>query len=459
MFVIFKYSHGYPKFASIRLFNMATSVLLPPTEKVKGLKELNRKLFEKTVLVPSLHLDKSTVSKAIPIIKKYLLKLENFKAVQPCNSDVTIYLNPDKVKHWTCISEEDSSQLYSLGVSNNNLKFEDITLTYNNYTYDIILKSVLPGDNDGLSSFTKIGHILHVNLREHLLPYKKLIGEVLLEKVKNCKSVVNKLDMIDNTYRNFEMEILSGEDNMQTSVKENGCLFEFDFSTVYWNSRLCTEHERIIEIVKSNDLFIDVFAGVGPFSIPIAKKGCYVHANDLNPESYRWLNHNMKINKVKEDYIKTYNKDGKDFIKTEVKNILMKNINNYNIHIVMNLPALAVEFVPHFVGLLKENTLEIIKPPVLYVYCFAKGSETNTDFTAIAKTSVIKNIGFDISDKIINIFEVRTVSNFKKMMRVSLKLDKDILIGTTENLKRKRDDIEQDTQKILKCENGEEKTQ
>ena len=59
-----------------------------------------------------------------------------------------------------------------------------------------------------------------------------------------------------------------------------------------------TEHQRLVESVKPGDILYDVFAGVGPFAIPAAKKGCFVHANDLNPESYHWLQHNIELNKV-----------------------------------------------------------------------------------------------------------------------------------------------------------------
>ena len=42
----------------------------------------------------------------------------------------------------------------------------------------------------------------------------------------------------------------------------------------------------------------DVFAGVGPFAIPAAKNGCAVFANDLNPDSVKWLRHNVNSNNV-----------------------------------------------------------------------------------------------------------------------------------------------------------------
>lgn len=76
-------------------------------------------------------------------------------------------------------------------------------------------------------------------------------------------------------------------------------MFAFDFTKVYWNSRLHTEHERLVQLFSADDVIADVFAGVGPFALPAAKKGCGVLANDLNPESYKWLLHNIGSNKVR----------------------------------------------------------------------------------------------------------------------------------------------------------------
>ena len=67
---------------------------------------------------------------------------------------------------------------------------------------------------------------------------------------------------------------------------------------MYWNSRLHTEHNRLVQLFNPGDVIADVFAGVGPFALPAAKKGCGVLANDLNPESYRWLLRNVESNKV-----------------------------------------------------------------------------------------------------------------------------------------------------------------
>lgn len=82
------------------------------------------------------------------------------------------------------------------------------------------------------------------------------------------------------------------------SQHEADCRFTFDFSEVYWNSRLHTEHSRLVEQFKPEDVVADVFAGVGPFAIPAAKKGCGVFANDLNPNSFKYLSKNITDNRV-----------------------------------------------------------------------------------------------------------------------------------------------------------------
>lgn len=45
-----------------------------------------------------------------------------------------------------------------------------------------------------------------------------LSGQVMIDKNPGITSAVNKINNIDNTYRNFQMEVLSGEENMMTKV-------------------------------------------------------------------------------------------------------------------------------------------------------------------------------------------------------------------------------------------------
>jgi len=111
-------------------------------------------------------------------------------------------------------------------------------------------------------------------------------------------TVVNKLDIIHSVYRNFQMEVIAGEENFTVTQPHLDCTFTFDFSKVYWNTRLETEHRRLVEGFKVGEAVCDVFAGVGPFAVPAGRRKCFVLANDLNPDSYGSMTGNITVNKV-----------------------------------------------------------------------------------------------------------------------------------------------------------------
>jgi tRNA (guanine37-N1)-methyltransferase len=168
---------------------------------------------------------------------------------------------------------------------------------------DEILSATLPADMEEIpSGFSVVGHIAHMNLRAPVLPYKYHIGAVVLSKnaSQGITTVVNKLDVIDTKYRNFEMEVIAGEDNFIVTQNHLDCEFTFDFSKVYWNTRLNTEHGRLVDMFQRGEAVCDVFAGVGPFAVPAGKKKVFVIANDLNPASCESLMRNIKTNKVQQ---------------------------------------------------------------------------------------------------------------------------------------------------------------
>jgi hypothetical protein len=142
--------------------------------------------------------------------------------------------------------------------------------------------------------------IAHFNLRESDLPYKSLIAEVILDKNPHLKTVINKIEDVgaDSQFRTFPYEVLRGPHDLNVEVKENGCIFEFDYSKVYWNSKLEKEHTRLIEQFQPGEVVCDVMAGIGPFAVPAGKAGVFVWANDYNPESFHYLKEAITRNKV-----------------------------------------------------------------------------------------------------------------------------------------------------------------
>ncbi|XP_040153693.1 tRNA (guanine(37)-N1)-methyltransferase isoform X2 [Anopheles arabiensis] len=409
---------------------------LHPPATVRGMKQLDRSAFSKTIKVPHLLVPKDkNLNDICRASKKYLLKMERYKPV--ITEEYKITLHPLAVQKWEDLAE---LNLEKLDIGSEALVWEEIQLTYENWKYDEIFKAILPADKEALSSFSKIGHIIHLNLKDHLLPYKELIGQVICDKIADCRTVVNKSLSIDNTYRNFQMELLCGEPDYRVSVKENGCLFEFDFSKVYWNPRLSTEHEKIVKMLAKTDTLFDLYAGVGPFTVPAARRRCKVLANDLNPDSYEALVHNCTLNKVSK-HVTCHNKDAVDFIKHEVKQALLEKCTDESmegdIHITMNLPAMAVEHLVHFPGLLKGEDVVLRKQPLVHVYCFAKGAE---DKKQIARELVEHWLGTDVTDKLKEIAFVRNVAPNKDMMRVSFYLTEDLLLGRTAVKKRQHEE-------------------
>ena len=137
-------------------------------------------------------------------------------------------------------------------------------------------------------------------MREQYLPYKTLIANVLLDKNPTIRTVINKIDDVgtQNEYRTFRYELLAGEPSMDVEVRELDCVFRFDYSKVYWNTRLNTEHKRLVDMFHPGEVVCDVMAGVGPFAVPAGKKRVFVWANDLNPDSYKSLVEAVASNKV-----------------------------------------------------------------------------------------------------------------------------------------------------------------
>lgn len=305
-----------------------------------------------------------------------------------------------------------------------------------------ILKKLLPPHDETPSSFETIGHIAHLNIRDELLPYKNIIGEVLLEKNPKLKTVVNKVGKIETTFRTFQMEVIAGENNLETQVKESGCLFKFNFAEVYWNSRLQTEHGRLISLLKKSDIVCDMFAGVGPFSVPAAKSGTTVYANDLNPRSYHYLVQNRQLNKIPESRLKCFNLDARAFARQMIDSNPPPSIT----HIFMNLPASAVEFLDVFKGVWLASN------PTVHCYGFSSAEDPHSD--------IIKQVTTYLGRAPLSpsIHEVRDVAPKKVMMCVSFKLPykEGEVLESSENdsLKRKAETIEESQDKKQKQESS-----
>lgn len=170
------------------------------------------------------------------------------------------------------------------------------------------------------------------------------IANILLHH-KNIKTVMQAASAVSGEYRTRELTHLAGENRTETLYRENGCRYLLDVSKVYFTPRLSTERMRIADQVKDGDKVVDMFAGVGPFCILVAKRfpRAQVIAVDKNPMAIKYLRENVRLNKVRNIEIKEGD------ARHEVKSISDAD------HVIMNLPHSGSEFLDAAFGIIKRG--------------------------------------------------------------------------------------------------------
>lgn len=278
----------------------------PPINR--AMRVLDRASFQKKIpTVAAVIQNPQKISQVKSDLRHDTLHIDRLQAIRPLpstNGQMTgkkalmlrVDINKDDPSTW-------SPKLRTLVESSQvHLEPFEVDLDYDYWNYADIMSSILPPDlqDDLPQGFSIVGHIAHFNLRERFLPYKHLIATVLMDKYPHIRTVINKIENVgaSNPYRTFNYELLAGEDDMLVEINEENCVFLFDYSKVYWNSRLNTEHARLVDSFRPGEVVADLMAGVGPFAVPAGKKGCFVYANDLNPDSYKSLRYAITKNKV-----------------------------------------------------------------------------------------------------------------------------------------------------------------
>ncbi len=137
----------------------------------------------------------------------------------------------------------------------------------------------------------------------------KVIGDILVikedvtdpEKLLETPGVnrIVKLGRISGFKREPDVEIIVGE-GTETIHRENKCSFKLDVSRIMWSKGNTTERKRMSKIVEDGETVVDMFAGIGYFSIPMAvhSKPAKIYSIEINPVSHGYLCENVHLNKV-----------------------------------------------------------------------------------------------------------------------------------------------------------------
>ena len=251
------------------------------------------------------------------------------------------------------------------------------------------------------TSFDTIGDIVILEIPDDLINKKQMIGDAALEFTKR-KSVYMKKSAIKGTTRVRELEFLSGNDDSITIHKEHGARLKLDVREVYFSPRLATERKRVMESVKNGEKILDMFCGIGPFPIVIAKnKNVDITAVDINDKAIKYLNGNIKLNKLKGN-IKTYCGDVRD---------VANSFNTKFDRIIMNLPGLAYTFLDVSVDLIKNEG-------IINYYEFSDSYEQGIERLNKAANNVGKKV------EIINTRKVKSTSPGEWHIAIDGKIEK-----------------------------------
>ncbi len=211
------------------------------------------------------------------------------------------------------------------------------------------LESILsPQESEDLiSAFDQIGDIIIVRIPDSLLSKKKLIGETLLNEVKIVRSVFYQASPVEGDFRTRNLEILAGEDKTETEYKEFGCRFRVDVANAFFSPRLSTERERIANLIEDGETMVNMFAGVGMFSIMAAKKKkCTVYSLDINPVASRLCEKNIELNKLAGKVIS---------INGDTSKIIEERLENKSDRTLMLLPERSDEFLESAIKTTKDG--------------------------------------------------------------------------------------------------------
>ncbi|GMI42902.1 hypothetical protein TrCOL_g9228 [Triparma columacea] len=372
--------------------------------------------------------------------RSYLLNLPRRKNVYSDPSDPTRRV----VVTGTPSGSTIPSPLKSLVDEEEGWEFDTFSIErgYNDMTVEEVLRTIITDkDVEIPTSFESVGHIAHMNLRDNVLPYKYVVGKVIMDKNTPITKVITKVGTIETEFRTFSMECIAGQDDGDyvVEVKEEGNRFKFDFEKVYWNSKLAGEHRRVVQEIggqkkgkgkgKSNrdavsvvssptPVVADIMAGVGPFAIPLTSDyNVTVLANDLNPSSYSGLVNNGEINKCGELLVPS-NLDGREFIHK------LSDEGTKVDYVIMNLPQIAVEFLDAFRGWDFGRCGE----PIVYVYGFYKGEIEDGwdgDYKGMVKERCENALGTGIKGEF-DIHRVRDVAPKKPMICARFVLPREV---------------------------------
>ena len=208
-------------------------------------------------------------------------------------------------------------------------------------------------------AYDLVGKIAVLEIPEELQEYSEAIGHAFHSVHGNFETVLAKQGAISGLTRVREYELLWGEDTTKTVHMEYGCRLAVDLEKAYFSPRLLEEHHRVASMVQEGEAVLDMFCGVGPFAIHIAKRvKAHVIAIDINPHAIELLRESISLNRLV-GTIEPVVADASEYATTMEASVD---------RVIMNHPSGAEGFVKDGCGVLRSGG-------VLHYYDFVGGED------------------------------------------------------------------------------------
>jgi len=200
-----------------------------------------------------------------------------------------------------------------------------------------------------VKSYDIIGDTILIRVHSDLESKRGIIAEALHKIYPHVRSIaaVPLYAHTDRIYRTRDLEVIWGDENMETMHKESGCLFKVNPKRVFFSPRLSYERMRVASKVMAGETIINMFSGVGCFSIIIARMQpqTKIYSIDVNPYAYEYMNENVRLNRMEGRVIPILGD-----VREELKKSGLERVAD---RVLMPLPEEAHSFLPLAVRALK----------------------------------------------------------------------------------------------------------
>ncbi len=215
------------------------------------------------------------------------------------------------------------------------------------------LKNILSEEELSLlpRGFQTLGKAIILKLNPKLFKKKKDIGQACLDLFPNIKSIYLNTGKIVGIFREPEkIEWIAGQNSPIVEHKEHNVIYRFDITKIIFSKGNINERKYLATLVRDGEIIVDMFAGIGYFSLPIArhKKPAKIYSIELNPESYNYLVKNVKLNHLEEIIIPIHGDCKEEVIKLSKSGIKADKV-------IMGVFPAPRGYIKEALTLLKEN--------------------------------------------------------------------------------------------------------